>query len=70
MDGPLHGSASDIFFINSIIFICKGLKMNSYLIELEEDLNFSWKEENCQELKVTSKYSSLMLFYFQNQDNI
>ena len=44
--------------------------MNSYLIELEEDLNFPWKEENCQELKVTSKYSSLMLFYFQNQDNI
>ena len=41
MDGPLHGFASDIFFINSIIFICKGLKMNSYLIELEEDLNFS-----------------------------
>ena len=41
MDGPLHGSASDIFFINSIIFISKGLKMNSYLIELEEDLNFS-----------------------------
>lgn len=43
MDGPLQdGSASDtFFFINSIIFMCKELKMNSYLIELEEDLNFS-----------------------------